>query len=166
MRHISFALTTDSFIDETKSVTRRLGWNASTTPAGTHLMGVEKQQGLKKGEKVNRLGEIVVLKNTFEPLEDIALKQIRDEPEFGFTHRRYITEVEREGFPAWKMTPWKYVEFFCKANSTSKRKVTPKSFVNRLVFGHYHVSQEGIRYVTIKTPGGILAILEMLETDS
>ena len=58
-RNISFALTTDQFRARTKTVTRRLGWE--TLKAGDILMGCERCQGLKKGEKIKQLGPIRVV---------------------------------------------------------------------------------------------------------
>ena len=48
MRNMSYAMTTQQIIDETKDVTRRLGW-ADLRP-GDRVQACEKCQGLKKGE--------------------------------------------------------------------------------------------------------------------
>jgi hypothetical protein len=119
MRNISFSMTKDSFCDGSKNVTRRLGWK--NLKPGTYLMAIEKGQGLKKGEHVKKLGEIIVVVVEQEPLIDIVNRPVR-----GITR----SEVEREGFPAWKDTPEKFVKFFCLTN----RKCTPKTMVNRIVF--------------------------------
>lgn len=55
MRNMSFSLTERQFRDGTKDVTRRLGWTFLTR--GDHFMGVRKAMGLRKGEKIERLGE-------------------------------------------------------------------------------------------------------------
>ena len=99
MRHISFALTTQQFRDQTKTVTRRLGWEGLT--AGTLLMGCEKCMGLRKGEKVNRLGVIRVLSVRREVLDTIT-----------------EAEVEREGFPG--MSPEEFVAMFCRHNNSRR----------------------------------------------
>lgn len=101
MKNISFALTTPQFLAGTKSVTRRLGWKH--TKAGDELCAVEKGQGLKKGEKVKKLGNIKVILAYQEKLGTMV-----DYPEYG------AEECIREGFP--EMTPQQFVEMFCKAN--------------------------------------------------
>lgn len=118
MRNISFSLTKDSFCDGSKNVTRRIGWNSLR--AGDHLMAVEQGQGLKKGEHVKKLGEIRILNLTNEPLTDVVKFPIR------LSAR---SEVEREGFPAWKDTPEKFVKLFCKVN-----KCKPETIVKRIFF--------------------------------
>ncbi len=70
MRNISFALTTAQFKARAKTVTRRLGWEY--LKPGDHLMGCEKCQGLKAGEKIVRLGEIVVVSVRREPLDQMT----------------------------------------------------------------------------------------------
>ncbi len=107
-RNISFALTTEQFINRSKTVTRRLGWDF--LKAGDVLCAVEKGMGLKKGEKVKRLGLIEVVSTWPEPLEAITAE-----------------DVVREGFP--EMTPEQFVEFFCRHNH-----VDPSTIVNRIEF--------------------------------
>lgn len=124
MRNISFFLTTQQFIDGTKDVTRRLGW--TNTKRGTHLMAVEKGQGIKKGGLV-RLGEIVIMKNEPEPL-----KEIIERPNRMYGPLPPLRETYREGFP--EMTPQQFVDFFCKHNHSKKRPVTPGTIVNRIEF--------------------------------
>lgn len=101
MRNISFMLTTQQFIARTKTVTRRVNWEF--LKAGDQLMGVEKGQGLKKGEKITRLGVIRICDVRRERL-DYMLRDL----DYG------RAECEREGFP--EMTPSEFVEFFCRAN--------------------------------------------------
>lgn len=57
MRNISFSLTEEQFLDDSKSVTRRLG--CAFLKPGDRLMACRKCMGLKMGEKIVRLGEIV-----------------------------------------------------------------------------------------------------------
>ena len=80
MRNMSFSLTTPQFLDGTKDVTRRKGWKF--LKPGEHVMACEKCMGLKKGEKIKRLGEIEIVSVRREPLSAI-------DPE----------DVPREGFP-------------------------------------------------------------------
>ena len=108
MRMISFQKTLPQFMDGSKTVTRRMGWK--NLNAGQVLMGVEKAMGLKKGEKVNKLGVIQVVSTRWEPLEDITQE-----------------DVVREGFRYW--TPEEFIEFFCKFNKCKRTDL-----VNRIEF--------------------------------
>lgn len=110
MRQISMALTTEKFLAGEKDVTRLKGWK--NLKVGEHLMAVEKGQGLKKGEKVRRLGEIEVLEVNREPLHAIC-----DHP----------GDVEREGFPGW--TNMQFIEMYCKHNGGTSRQI-----ITRIVF--------------------------------
>lgn len=92
MRLISFALTTDQFLDGSKDVTRRLGWK--NLQPGQRLMGVRKAMGLKAGQKPEKLGAIEVVSVRREPLD--AIDQ---------------ADVHREGFP--DLTPATFVALFC-----------------------------------------------------
>lgn len=108
MRNISFSMTTQAFKDHRKTVTRRIGW-AEVKP-GDVLMGIEKGQGLKKGERVVRLGKICVVGARWEPLDCIDQ-----------------ADVIREGFPG--MTPEQFIQMFCKHN-----KWEPGKDVRRIEF--------------------------------
>lgn len=118
MRHISFALTTEQFRARTKTVTRRLGW--MNLKSGAYLMAVEKAQGLKKGEKVTKLGPIHVIHVRREKLCELT-----DSPYYG------ALEVLAEGFPG--MTPADFVAMFCRHN-----KCTPETYVTRILFVYRH----------------------------
>lgn len=117
MRNISFALTKDQIRGRTKTVTRRNGWDF--VKPGDLLQGVEKCQGLKKGETVKPLSVIRVVGVTRE-----QLRRMTDDPAYG------ATECEREGFP--EMTPAQFVEMFCR----SHRGCTPDSEITRIEFGY------------------------------
>jgi hypothetical protein len=110
-------MTTPQFKAKTKTVTRRLGW-ASAKP-GDLLQGVEKSQGLKKGEKVVKLGVIRVLGVRRE-----KLRKMTDDLTYG------LPECISEGFP--DMTPREFVAMFCKHN----KKVTPETVITRIVFAY------------------------------
>ncbi len=107
-RNMSFSMTTAQFRARTKTVTRRLGW--WNLKPGDVIMGVEKAMGLKKGEKVKRLGRIRIVRVGTE-----ILTAITDQ------------EVIREGFA--DMTPAAFVAMFC-----SHHKVVPQVPVNRIEF--------------------------------
>ena len=70
MRNISFSLTTPQFIAGIKDVTRRVGW--LFLKAGDELCAIEKGQGLGKGEKVKRLGKVLVASVRYEPLRKMT----------------------------------------------------------------------------------------------
>jgi len=99
MRLISFSMTIPQFKARTKDVTRRLGWG--NLRPGDVLMAVEKAQGLKKGEKVRKLGRIRVKSVSRESISLMML------------YGRH--ECRREGFP--EKSPRQFVQFFCKANA-------------------------------------------------
>jgi hypothetical protein len=82
MRNMSFSLTTRQFLDGSKTVTRRVGWN--NLKPGERFMAVEKAMGLRKGEKVKRLGECVCVSKTAHQLVEMFL---------------FPGDCEREGFP-------------------------------------------------------------------
>jgi len=81
-RNMSFALTTEQIINETKTVTRRFGW--WFLQPGQKIWAVEKSMGLKKGEKIKRLKLIEVVSTRRERLRDITSE-----------------DVTLEGFPTW-----------------------------------------------------------------
>jgi len=107
-------LTTQQMYDETKTVTRRLGW--WSLKANTEVMAVEKGMGLKQGEKIKRIYPILVLATFPE-----ALSRLLNNDKYAFE------EVRREGFP--DMTPRQFVEFFCESH-----KCDPHKVVNRILF--------------------------------
>ena len=116
MRNISFALTTAQFRSRTKHVTRRRGW--WDLEPEDELMGVEKSQGLKKGEKVVRLGAIRIADVRIEPLS-----RIEREPEYG----RH--EMILEGFPG--LHPAEFVYWFCLSH-----KCKPWDEINRIEYSY------------------------------
>lgn len=118
MRNISFSLTTPQFRAKTKTVTRRLGWTFAKT--GDVYCAIEKGQGLKKGEKVVRLGQIRVTSVRREPL-----KRLTDDLDYGFA------ETAREGFPKGHDNHWpsEFVSMF-----TSHNNCNPETLVTRIEF--------------------------------
>lgn len=101
-RNMSFAMTTPQFRDRSKTVTRRLGW--WFVKPGDVLCGVEKGMGLKKGEKIKRLGLIEVVDARNEHLDEITQD-----------------DVIREGFPHW--TPRDFTDFFRRAHGCAYNEV-------------------------------------------
>ena len=108
MRNMSFAMTTDQFVAQTKTVTRRFGW--WFLKSGDSVCGVEKGMGLKKGEKIRRLGIIEIISISTEPLNTITQD-----------------DVIREGFPGW--TPEQFVQML-----VDHYRVSPSELVNRIEF--------------------------------
>lgn len=119
MRNISFALTTDQVRNRTKTVTRRLGWK--TLKPGTLLQPVVKGQGLKKGERVEKIGG---------PIQVVSVRRERlDAIEFA--------DVRREGFT--RMGTLDFVEFFCRTH-----RCKPSTVVTRIEFRYVdRVAQKG-----------------------
>lgn len=120
-RNISFMLTKKQFANQTKTVTRRLGWRF--LKLGDILNGCEKCQGLRKGEKIKKLGQIRVVRLNQEFLQSIT-----------------PLEVVLEGFP--QMTPDEFIDFFCQ----SHRGCTPETVVTRIEFEHLTNERNGTDY--------------------
>lgn len=115
MRLMSFALTSDQILEKTKTVTRRKGW--AFAKVGDVVQPVLKGQGLKKGEKVTKLGYPVRLTAVSrEVLDDITPQ-----------------DVYREGFP--QMTAREFVEMFKKHNGGLKDQI-----VTRIAFEYLPAS--------------------------
>ena len=112
MRLISFSMTEKSFLDGTKTVTRRLGWLG--LKPGARLMGVDKAMGLKPGQRPRHLGEIEVLSVRRERLDAITAEDVAAEAVEGVT------------------TPEAFVEGFCRA----MKGCTPETLVTRIEFRH------------------------------
>lgn len=108
MRNMSFALTTEQFKSQIKTVTRRLGWRF--LKAGDLLCGCVKCMGLKPGETIERLGVIRVKSVRRERLKDI-------------THM----DVIREGFPG--MPKANFIMMFCQHMGGN-----PSQYVTRIEF--------------------------------
>jgi hypothetical protein len=118
MRNISFSMTTEAYRMGWKTVSRRIGW--WNLKPGEELMGCEKCQGLKKGEKIKRIHPLRVMRVETEPLSAIIEKPVRDTG---------IPEVTLEGFPS--LTPLEFTQMFCKHNGCFL--TTP---VTRIEFEH------------------------------
>lgn len=113
---MSFSLTTAQIIARNKTVTRRLGWKF--LKVGDVLTACHKCQGLKKGEKVQKLARIKVLSTSWEPLYKISLEEVR-----------------REGFP--EMNAMEFIAMFCDLN-----KCAPYTQVNRIEFKYLEGKDE------------------------
>ncbi len=107
-RNMSFTLTCEQIRNQSKTVTRRFGWNF--LKVGDVINAVEKSMGLKKGEKVFKLGQIRILSIRNEPLNAIN----KD-------------ECIKEGFPDWE--PKEFVAMIRR-----KFKCECDAIVNRIEF--------------------------------
>lgn len=118
MRNMSFALTTKQYIEKGKTVTRRDAWRF--LKPGDRFMGVEKAMGLKRGEKMVRLGASIVLSVKEESLSMITQ-----------------ADVIKEGFPDW--TPQQFIDFLCKENGC-----TPEKTFNRIEFEYEVIYKKAV----------------------
>lgn len=109
-RNMSFMLTTDQVRRRDKDVTRRLGW--WFLKAGDVVTACVQCQGLKKGERIQRICPIRIISVRVEPLD---LFHVTDD------------EVQREGFSG--LSPVSFIQFFMDANRC--RYAVP---VNRIEF--------------------------------
>lgn len=107
-RNMSFAMTTEQFKNKTKTVTRRFGW--WFLKPGDVVCGVEKAMGLKKGEKVKKLGLVRIVSVRKERLVDMQ-----------------TSDCALEGFP--KMTSSDFIAMLCSHNVCSALES-----VNRIEF--------------------------------
>ncbi len=100
---------------------------------GEILQGIERAQGIKKGEHVVKLDQIVILEVTREPLDDIIRSPVRGVPEiirWKLIATPILTEMVLEGFP--ELTPVQFVELFCRIN----KKCTPRTEITRVLFDY------------------------------
>jgi hypothetical protein len=129
MRNISFAMTTAQIVDESKTVTRRLGW--MNLKLGDLLRPVRKCMGLKPGEKIELLrGPIRVIGIRREPLRNMT-----DDTDYGFA------ECALEGFadhPSYRW-PSEFVSMFC----ASHKGCTPETIITRIEFEYINGDANG-----------------------
>lgn len=105
---MSFFLTTSQVRKRQKTVTRRDGWYF--LKPGDIVNACVKCQGLKKGEKVEKICQIQILNTREEPINHIT-------PE----------DVTREGFPEW--TTEQFIQMYCRFNKKNFNDMT-----NRIEF--------------------------------
>lgn len=94
MRNMSFSMTTPQFAAKEKDVTRRDGW--LFLEYGDVVMGIEKGQGLKLGERIRRIHPIRIVSVRMEPLVQLVMDRSYGEQ-----------EMRREGFPG--MDPMEFI---------------------------------------------------------
>jgi len=93
---MSFALTTEQIKNKTKTVTRRAGWKF--LKQNDFVQPVEKIMGLKKGEKIEKIGTPIKIISVRRE----ALIQMHSEP----------MATAREGFPSMSVSD--FIQMFCK----------------------------------------------------
>lgn len=108
MRNMSFAMTTQQILDESKTVTRRFGW--WFLKPGDQIQAVKKAMGLRAGEKTEKLKVLEIVSTRSEPLNTITQE-----------------DVIAEGFPGW--TPEQFVNMLI-----SHYKCKPCDICNRIEF--------------------------------
>lgn len=115
MRNMSFMITPNQILNQTKTVTRRNGWWG--LKSGNIIQPVRKGMGLKKGEKIEKLGcPIRIVSVSRETLSAIT-------PE----------ECILEGFP--EMNPIQFTDMFTR----SHKGTTVLSVINRIEFEYTEV---------------------------
>src|SRR5438105_2317872 len=105
---MSFAMTTAAVRERRKFITRRQGWD--NLKPGERITGVEKAQGLKKGEKQIVIATLECVANDPQRIGDMT-----------------DAECPLEGFL--EMTALEFVTMYCRANG-----VTPDDTCQRIVF--------------------------------
>jgi len=133
--NISFSETTEQIRQHRKHVTRRVdkSLRLSKKEPGTILQSIERGQGIKKGEHVVKLDQIIILEVNREPLDDIIRRPVREIPEvIRWKHiaTPILTETVLEGFP--ELTPVEFVDLFCRIN----KKCTPETEITRVLFDY------------------------------
>ena len=107
-RNMSFMLTKEQVYNQTKTVTRRLGWHF--LKSGDEIWACEKCQGLTKGEKITKISPLKIISTSLIHLWNIVK-----------------IDCKKEGFP--DLSPNQFVEMFCK-----EMKCNPDTLVNRIEF--------------------------------
>ncbi len=124
---MSFALTEQSFLDGTKTMTRRLGWwtdkrGRRLLLPGERITGCRKVMGRKPGEPLVRLGEALVTDVYRQRLADMTEDDVRRE---GVPIERFD---EIDGYTA-RPPVEEWVRWFCV-----EQKVTPFTEVTVIEF--------------------------------
>ena len=109
-------MTTEQVANQTKTVTRRFGW--WFLKPGDVVQPVEKSMGLKKGEKIKRVGGMV------------RIVSVRKEPLYHIDD----ADCALEGFP--DFAPEEFVNMLCSHYGCSRDRL-----VNRIEFEY--ISNDG-----------------------
>jgi len=109
---MSFFKTAGQIRSETKTITRRLGW--TFLKPGDRVMACVKCQGLRKGEKIEKIRSLLITKVSRERLDTITQEEVIKE---GFLDR--IPNKSR----------YLFIDMFCELN-----KCPPNTMVTRIEF--------------------------------
>lgn len=122
MRNMSFALTNAQILDESKDVTRRLGWLHAKP--GQWVRPVRKCMGLRPGEKLDVLRDPILIVSVRRERLDRMVTDL----EYGFD------EVRREGFAGHPefSEPSAWVRMFCATH----KGCTPETVITRIEFAY------------------------------
>lgn len=120
MRRISFAHTTPQILAQTKTVTRRRGWDKLRV--GDRLLAV-KNLPRACGTDQKPLAVIEVVDVRREQLDELSLSC----PGSRYNDEQKLAEVRREGFG--KMPPDEFLRLFCQAFHCDRT-----DFVTRIEF--------------------------------
>lgn len=127
-----------------KDVTRRQRW--LNLNAYGRLKAIEKGQGLKRGQKVVHIRDVLVVDARREPLEAIL-----DEPDGAL----------REGFP--ELTEEDFVNMYCQSY-----KVLPEQLITRIEFKHLLICEKcskefSVTMDQVQLAGGIESLRRCLK---
>jgi hypothetical protein len=128
MRNISFALTTDQVRNQTKTVTRRIGW--AWLKPGTLLQPIVKGQGIPKGGKVEKIGA---------PIRVVSVRRERLSKLVSSSPAWARREVVAEGFP--EMTAYQFFGFFSKSHGARSEDQALRLEVTRIEFEYTEASR-------------------------
>ena len=108
MRNMSFFLTTDQIRNKTKTVTRRFGWWG--LKSGTIINACVKCQGLKKGEKIEKICQIRIVKSNMETLNAITKNECIKEGFPEFEPQDFVDMIVKH-YKCWSNTNINRIEF-------------------------------------------------------
>ncbi len=117
---MSFFKTTEQIRNSTKTVTRRLGWKFLIRR--DRVMACVKCQGLKKGDKVEKIRPLLIIDVNREPLYKINNEDVLRE---GFLFHLDPNAGRNQG-TCFRNS---FIEIFCELN-----KCTPETIITRIEF--------------------------------
>ena len=137
---MSFMLTTEQVRQQTKTVTRRLGWKH--LKVGDELNACVKCMGLKQGEKIERIAKIRVVNVRREMLWDITPEDVAREGFSGRSPEWFMDMFMREmGVPlSAEVTriEFEYINASTPSNIACSGFAPPGASVSQTVSGANH----------------------------
>lgn len=128
MRNVSFIYTEEQILNETKDITRRLGWEWAKP--GMRVQACRKLQGRRKGQPIVPLKVIEIVSVRRERLNLLTsdnVQNIGGGKLFFYTPSQAKRECVREGFP--DLAPHEFVAMFCR-----HMQCKPEDIVTRVEF--------------------------------